>query len=253
MATKETIPTKFKDDVWHRKFKDNTVGLCCCCMKETIHNTSFSCGHIRAEAKGGELHILNMLPICHTCNQHMGQVYMPYYVDKHFKRDLFCEMDSEMIPYQRKMKNVVDYDISVKKGAGETPKAFVEPIEPVFEYLIRIGYINPNWTEDSYKEYESKNRTGGGEKTKHILTNVNINGVIWKEIYISYMRTIVEMTFRFTRASMEDFPEYYWSGWIYLGKCKSWRKLTNYPIYIDRYQNWDVSLVSEPHPATPKE
>jgi hypothetical protein len=246
MASKETISKKFKDNVWHRKFGDDTIGLCCCCIKKTIHNTSFSCGHIRAEAKGGQLHILNMLPICHTCNQNMGQVYMPYYIDKHFGRDLFHEIDSEMKQYQHKMKNVVDYDISLKKGSTETPKEFVEPIEPVFEHLIRIGYINPNWTDDSYKQYELENRTGHNEKTKHILINANINGIVWKEIYISYSPNFREMKFSFTRSSTDDFPEYYWSGWIYLEKCKSWRKLTNYPIYIDRYTNWDLSLVSEP-------
>jgi hypothetical protein len=173
----------------------------------------------------------------------MGQQYMPYYVQEKFGRSLFSEMDDEMAAYHHKIKNVVDYDtrirekvVSVKYGiysSNTTPEAFLEPIEPVFEYLIGAGYINPAWTKGTYLDYAHK---VNNHQIK--LVNLVINGIEWKEIYMSYMQTIAEMHFQFIRAPTDDFPEYYWDGWVYIENDRTYRKLKNHPIYIHRYRNW---------------
>ena len=196
-----------------------------------------------AEARNGPLTLLNMLPICHSCNIGMGQQYMPYYVQEKFGRSLFSEMDEEMLIYHKKIKNVVDYDtrirervVSVKNGifsSNTTPEAFLEPIESVFEYLIIAGYIDTSWTEATYLDYAHK------VKDRQIkLINIVIDGIEWKEIYMSYMQTIAEMHFKIIRASTEDFPEYYWDGWVYIENNRTYRKLKKHPIYIHRYRNW---------------
>ena len=69
MSTKCNIPLKLKENVWKRKYGDNFIANCSCCLQTQIKNISFCCGHIFAEAKGGTLNILNLLPICKNCNQ----------------------------------------------------------------------------------------------------------------------------------------------------------------------------------------
>lgn len=239
MSTKQSIPVQLKNNVWSRKFQDNATGLCSCCQKETLQSSSFHCGHIYAEAQGGEIHILNMLPICKSCNIHMGQQYMPNYMERVFGRNLFNEMDVEMMSYQHKIKNVVDYESKVPYDAKRTPEAFLEPIEHVFEYLIEDrGYMDPLWTEETYKEYVSNIKIDkSGDKPNHVMSNVSIDGIRWKYIYISYMNEFVEMKFTFIRESTDDFPDYSWEGWVYLQKCSSYRKLSKYPMYIDGHRN----------------
>lgn len=236
MSSKQFIPVVFKSKVWDYTFADKEFGRCCCCLKSEVLKTSFHCGHIFAEAKGGGLHTLNMLPICKLCNQHMGQQYMPDYVEKHFGRNIFDEMKPDMVMYQKKIKNVLEYE----KKVGNTPEAFLQSIEPVFEYLITNGYIQT--TKEAYKTrqaaYESRNSTG--EKEKINLDNITVDGILWKTLYVSYLRSYEETYFKFTQASTEEFPEYEWDGWVYLEKAshhRHLRKLTNYNLYIDRYMN----------------
>lgn len=120
---------------------------------------------------------------------------------------------------------------------SRTPEAFLQSIEPVFEYLIKNGYIQK--TKEAYDTrhaaYESRNSTG--EKEMITLYNITIDGILWKTLYVSYLRRYEETTFKFTQASTEEFPEYVWHGWVYLENRPHFRKLTNYNLYIDRNYN----------------
>lgn len=271
---KESIPKELKESVWNRQYRGQEVGLCCACRRVHIMSSSFHCGHILAESRGGPMNILNLLPICADCNRHNGKQYMPDFVMASFNRDLFVEIDDEMADYQRKVQITVKYGNEVDKKiktygnflvAESTPQPFLDPIEPVFEYLIKRGCIDPSWTDESYKEFvESKydkdspnydylceietiKEDGSLQKTTQSnskyyvrLKNVSIGGAIWEDIYLSYSHNFYEMVFRFTRAELGDFPRYYWEGWIYREKYPAYCKLTHHPIYVHRYKNYPI-------------
>jgi hypothetical protein len=56
---------------------DKYIGLdkgkskCKCCNEKEISQMDFECGHIIAEANGGQIIINNLLPICGPCNRSM--------------------------------------------------------------------------------------------------------------------------------------------------------------------------------------
>ncbi len=71
--TKKSIGTVLKFQVWTKWIgKDQGSSKCLCCGINTIHQIDFHCGHILAEANGGETTVENMKPICQKCNLSMG-------------------------------------------------------------------------------------------------------------------------------------------------------------------------------------
>ena len=74
---KKAIPKALKRAVWD-KYVGEDVGrtLCLCCNHVYIRQIEFHCGHVIAEAKGGEMTIENMRPICAQCNLSMGTTNM---------------------------------------------------------------------------------------------------------------------------------------------------------------------------------
>jgi hypothetical protein len=99
---KKPIPSALRKAVWKRYFKDSDNGLCVCCNTQEINIYRFDCGHVISEKNGGPAEILNLRPICQTCNSSMRTENM----DDFIKR---CGFD--------KLKNVINADknISVKK------------------------------------------------------------------------------------------------------------------------------------------
>ena len=70
---KKSIPKKIKELVWNNHIgHDIASSMCTCCEKTPIKNTEFHCGHVLAEANGGNLDITNLRPICAGCNLSMG-------------------------------------------------------------------------------------------------------------------------------------------------------------------------------------
>jgi 5-methylcytosine-specific restriction endonuclease McrA len=49
---------------------------CLCCKITDITQLSFNCGHIIAEANGGDTIVSNLRPICQNCNSSMGTMNM---------------------------------------------------------------------------------------------------------------------------------------------------------------------------------
>ena len=77
--TKETKPTKkrvsatLKRLVWNTHIGEEIgKAKCLCCKSTDITQMSFHCGHVIAEANGGELIVSNLRPICQNCNSSMG-------------------------------------------------------------------------------------------------------------------------------------------------------------------------------------
>jgi hypothetical protein len=82
---KAKIPKHIKNLVWNKYIgADNATGKCICCRQATISNTSFDCGHVIAEANGGDMNINNLRPICRDCNAGMGTRSMNDFTSEFF-------------------------------------------------------------------------------------------------------------------------------------------------------------------------
>ena len=70
---KKSISSTLKRLVWN-EYIGETFGksLCVCCQVTCITQMSFHCGHVIAEANGGETILSNLRPICQNCNSSMG-------------------------------------------------------------------------------------------------------------------------------------------------------------------------------------
>ena len=70
---KKAIPATIKRLVWNTNIGE-MIGKskCMCCNSTDITQMSFNCGHIVAEANGGDTIVSNLKPICQNCNSSMG-------------------------------------------------------------------------------------------------------------------------------------------------------------------------------------
>jgi 5-methylcytosine-specific restriction endonuclease McrA len=70
---KKTISSTIKKLVWNTHIGEE-IGKtkCLCCKSTNITQLSFNCGHIIAEANGGDTIVSNLKPICQNCNSSMG-------------------------------------------------------------------------------------------------------------------------------------------------------------------------------------
>ena len=83
------IPKYIKSLVWNKYMgENNTTSKCVCCMSQTIDCRSFHCGHVISEAKGGDLSITNLRPICASCNLAMSTKSMNEFCIEFFKREI---------------------------------------------------------------------------------------------------------------------------------------------------------------------
>jgi hypothetical protein len=72
-GTKGKISSTMKRLVWNAHIGEE-IGKtkCLCCKVTDITQLSFNCGHVIAEARGGETIVSNLRPICQNCNSSMG-------------------------------------------------------------------------------------------------------------------------------------------------------------------------------------
>lgn len=76
-APKQYIPKAMKRLVWDTYIgEDVGKALCTCCNHVYIRQIEFHCGHVVAEANGGQLNIDNLRPICAQCNLSMRTMNM---------------------------------------------------------------------------------------------------------------------------------------------------------------------------------
>ncbi len=72
--SKQKISQSKKNEVW-LQFYTTATGQCWCCHG-AISRTSYSCGHVLAESRGGTLDRGNLRPLCVSCNSSMRAVHM---------------------------------------------------------------------------------------------------------------------------------------------------------------------------------
>lgn len=78
---KKSIPKSLKIKVWNTYVGEDIGKIkCLCCNTIDITQSIFECGHIIAEAKGGETSLENLRPICSTCNKSMKTINMNDYI-----------------------------------------------------------------------------------------------------------------------------------------------------------------------------
>jgi len=81
---KKPIPVALKRKVWAKWMGEDTgKAKCLCCKLTDITQLNFHCGHIIAEAAGGELKVDNLKPICQSCNSSMGTTNMDEFIAKY--------------------------------------------------------------------------------------------------------------------------------------------------------------------------
>jgi len=73
---KKKIPVALRNSVWNTYIGEALgIGKCFICQGQITHST-FACGHIVAEAKGGETKLDNLRPVCPSCNSSQGTANM---------------------------------------------------------------------------------------------------------------------------------------------------------------------------------
>jgi len=81
---RKTINKDLREKVWLRYMKNKTEGKCYCCRIKPIHFTDFEVGHNISKANGGSDNILNLRPICRSCNRGMGTKSIEWYRNKYY-------------------------------------------------------------------------------------------------------------------------------------------------------------------------
>jgi hypothetical protein len=82
---RKNIPKHIKTLVWNKYLGvDKAEAKCFCCRQERIDVRNFHCGHVIAEAKGGDLTINNLRPVCPPCNLSMGTRSMNEFTSEFF-------------------------------------------------------------------------------------------------------------------------------------------------------------------------
>ena len=85
VAKKKAIPKHVKTLVWNKYIgSDKAKAPCMSCRQEEIVIRSFHCGRVISEAKGGDMTINNLRPICAACNGSMGTMSMNDFTTQFF-------------------------------------------------------------------------------------------------------------------------------------------------------------------------
>ncbi len=86
---KKSIPAFIRTLVWNQYVgEDMPRTRCLCCRKTWISYQGFHCGHVVAEANGGDMTVSNMRPICAGCNLAMKTENMREFAKRFFGHDL---------------------------------------------------------------------------------------------------------------------------------------------------------------------
>jgi hypothetical protein len=86
---KVSIPSYIKTLVWNQYVgEDMPRTRCLCCKKTWITYQGFHCGHVIAEAKGGDTTVVNLRPICAGCNLAMKTENMHDFAKRFFGHEI---------------------------------------------------------------------------------------------------------------------------------------------------------------------
>ncbi len=82
---RKKIPKNIRSLVWNKYIgSDITAAKCMCCREEKVTLNNWHCGHVIAEARGGDSTINNLRPICAPCNSSMGTKSMNEFTEEFF-------------------------------------------------------------------------------------------------------------------------------------------------------------------------
>jgi hypothetical protein len=82
---RKKIPKHIRMLVWNKYIGADVASTkCMSCREKTIEIAGFHCGHVIAEAKGGDMTITNLRPICAHCNLAMGTKSMNEFTSEFF-------------------------------------------------------------------------------------------------------------------------------------------------------------------------
>lgn len=100
---RKAIPAAVKRLVWN-KYVGEHIGKtkCLCCRVTDISQLSFNCGHVVAEASGGQTVISNLRPICQNCNSSMSTANMMDFIKMYGLHDdtttkIGCEIEGGLL------------------------------------------------------------------------------------------------------------------------------------------------------------
>ena len=80
---RKNIPKTVRDSLWNKNFNEELHGNCYVCkMKISYHN--FHAGHIISVKHGGNNNIINLVPLCCSCNLSMGCENLEEFKKKYF-------------------------------------------------------------------------------------------------------------------------------------------------------------------------
>jgi hypothetical protein len=241
---------KFKKTLWERHFGENTNSKCLCCKITTIKSTSFHAGHIVPENYGGEAIMLNLLPICGTCNTKMGSKnYLIDWAKKQYNNIL--ELDEEYSEYQKnafiKFEN---YKILKEKLIDCKPQQKVDNLSAIIMWFITNKYLHPEKSVEDYIEFIKLKPQGTGnsiDETSRVdeFYNIIIDGCLYDKIrlrshIIGSVKPIVELSYTFEKSKTDLFPKIINSGWGYLeyqgpSSRSNCYKFKDYSLWVQPY------------------
>ena len=121
-SKKQPIPPKLKDQLWVKFFGNSITGACMCCGT-LLKNTSFHAGHVIAEAKGGELTLNNLVPVCKSCNSSMGVMNLYEYKEIFYSFEelpgelsdnFLCKLANTIFIEKNKNSNISNKELLIK-------------------------------------------------------------------------------------------------------------------------------------------
>ncbi len=101
---KKHIPKGLRQKVWEKYAMFNTCYAGC---GRSIDRECFQCGHIKAEANGGNCLLDNLRPICSACNLYMGTRHMFDFVRERGYAPLYFTA-ADLTSFQEYMSEAVD-------------------------------------------------------------------------------------------------------------------------------------------------
>jgi len=190
-----TIPKIIRVAVWN-KYIGDTIGKTKCpiCNILDITQFDFHCGHVIAQANGGNTVIENLRPICYTCNLSMKTTNMREFALKNFRRDIpypeiidnFSNISttfSNNIVTQKNVTNTIKLNIFGNENIKIIPKDLLyectitglEGLKKLFELIYTNPIIpeNHNIRIDDKRYISIYTRNGWiSDKNKVILNKI---------------------------------------------------------------------------------
>ena len=199
---KKTIPKALKRMVWDKHIGEEIgKALCKCCNLTAITQMSFHCGHIIAEANGGETNVDNLLPICELCNKSMGTTNL-----FEFKKKMETNNLEVPIMKEQPIKLMQEQPVDQQKTIMQQPVITITPDQKYklkillekSKKCIRLFYLNSGKTEmEEYRKW-SLVATGGDETPYKLIYNTynNFYSIIKKDNYIEYLHKKCNTVFK---------------------------------------------------------